>query len=70
MEALRDVRRAREDGDPLIISAADPMNLVGIVLPGDRVSPLSGLSIAYRSGAVAGVGPLGELRSRLRNATA
>jgi len=66
VEALRAVRRALPDEHAIMISAADPTNLVGIVVPGTRVSPTSGLTIAYRDGIGLGVGPLGELRSRLR----
>jgi ATP-dependent helicase Lhr and Lhr-like helicase len=63
VEALRAVRRTPSDGSTVILSAADPLNLVGILLPGERVPGSSGLAIAYRDGEVAGVGTLGELRS-------
>jgi ATP-dependent Lhr-like helicase len=66
VEALRGVRRARQDEHAVIVSAADPTNLVGIVTPGTRVPPNSGVAIAYRDGVSVGVGPLGELRSKLR----
>jgi ATP-dependent Lhr-like helicase len=68
VEALRAVRRAPEETEPVILSAADPLNLVGIILPGDRVSPLSGLAIAYRNGVAEEIGPLGAIRSRLGSA--
>jgi ATP-dependent Lhr-like helicase len=67
VEGLRAARRA-EDEEPVLISAADPLNLVGILLPGERVSPRSGLRVALLRGGVAGVGALGDLRSRLRTA--
>jgi ATP-dependent Lhr-like helicase len=67
VEALRTVRRAPEETEELIVPAADPLNLVGIVLPGGRISPLSGLSIAYRNGVAEDIAPLGTLRSRLWN---
>jgi ATP-dependent Lhr-like helicase len=41
VDLLRAVRRNAEDS-PLRISAADPLNLAGIITPGSRVSPLSG----------------------------
>ena len=34
------------------LNAADPLNLVGIVLPGARVAAVRTNSIAYRDGAV------------------
>jgi ATP-dependent Lhr-like helicase len=66
VEALRAVRRAPEDTEVVILAAADPLNLVGITLPGARVSSLSGQAIAYRDGMVLDLGPLGDVRSRLR----
>ncbi|HZA26925.1 MAG TPA: DEAD/DEAH box helicase [Actinomycetota bacterium] len=68
VEALRAVRRTPEETEELILSASDPLNLVGIVLPGGRVSPLSGLSVAYRNGVAEDIAPLGTLRSRAWNA--
>ena len=45
LDALRVLRRAAADEtqsrEPLRVSAADPLNLVGIVTPGERVSALS-----------------------------
>jgi len=32
------------------VSAADPLNLVGIVVPGDRVAANSGRTVAFRDG--------------------
>jgi ATP-dependent Lhr-like helicase len=66
VEALRAVRRAEPDAAEILVPAADPLNLVGILVPGDRTSPLTATWIAYRDGSVAGVGPLGDLRSHLR----
>jgi ATP-dependent Lhr-like helicase len=44
-----------------MISAADPLNLVGILTPGKRVSPLSGLHILYERGVPVEVGERGQL---------
>jgi len=67
VEALRAVRRTPEEGTTVVISAADPLNLVGIILPGARISAASGQAIAFRSGVPIDVAPLGALLSRLRN---
>jgi len=67
VEALRAVRRTSEEGTTVVISAADPLNLVAIILPGARVSAASGQAIALRNGVPADVAPLGALLSRLRN---
>jgi ATP-dependent Lhr-like helicase len=42
VDLLRAVRRAQtEDSETIDVSPADPLNLVGIILPGARVSALS-----------------------------
>jgi ATP-dependent helicase Lhr and Lhr-like helicase len=65
VEMLRAVRRAPDETEEVVISAADPLNLAGIILPGTRVSPLSGLAIALRNGVVVDVAPQGALLARL-----
>jgi ATP-dependent Lhr-like helicase len=42
VDVLRSVRRSAPLVGEIHVSAADPLNLAGIVLPGARVSPLSG----------------------------
>lgn len=66
VEALRAVRRAPEETAVVVISAADPLNLVGTFLPGARISPFSGLVIAHRNGVPVESGPPGVLFSRLQ----
>jgi ATP-dependent Lhr-like helicase len=50
IERLRETRRAREDGALTIISAADPLNLTGVLQAGERVRAIEGTRIAYRGG--------------------
>jgi ATP-dependent Lhr-like helicase len=45
VELLRAIRRDRASGDAPSVTAADPLNLAGIVTPGSRISPLSGLVV-------------------------
>jgi len=66
VEALREVRRNDGSEEIAIVSAADPLNLVGILTPGGRVSPYTRDVIAYRGGAPIEIGELGEVRSRLQ----
>ena len=47
---LREIRRTAPDGRCLVISAADPLNLAGIVTAGDRVRAMTASRIAYRDG--------------------
>jgi ATP-dependent Lhr-like helicase len=57
--ALRKARRAEKNGELVSISAADPLNLVGILTPGHRVAAVprnrilfrDGLPVAYREGS-------------------
>jgi ATP-dependent Lhr-like helicase len=45
VELLREIRRDQNVGAAPHVSAADPLNLAGIITPGARVSPLSGLIV-------------------------
>jgi ATP-dependent Lhr-like helicase len=65
VEALRAVRRRDPMPETVVVAAADPLNLVGIVVPGARVSPLAHEVIAWRDGVPVEVGELGAVRSRL-----
>ena len=47
---LRDKRREAKSGKLVSVSAADPLNLTGIVTPGKRVSSLFNNRILYRDG--------------------
>jgi ATP-dependent Lhr-like helicase len=67
IEALRATRRRQDDGEVLLIAAADPLNLVGILTPGARISPLSGQVIAFERGVPIDSGDLGAVRHRLRD---
>jgi ATP-dependent Lhr-like helicase len=53
VDLLRSVRRSKRSGELIRLSAADPLNLVGIVLPGPRVPALPRNSVTYIDGAVA-----------------
>jgi ATP-dependent helicase Lhr and Lhr-like helicase len=53
VEALRSVRKTKLTGERVTISAADPLNLAGIVLPGPRVPALPTNSVTYTDGVVA-----------------
>jgi ATP-dependent Lhr-like helicase len=48
----------------ITLSAADPLNLVGILVPGDRIPAISGSSVTYRDGAaIPAVEPIREAES-------
>jgi ATP-dependent Lhr-like helicase len=48
--ALRAIRRRAHDGALVALSAADPLNLAGIVTPGPRVAALAGNRLLLRDG--------------------
>jgi ATP-dependent Lhr-like helicase len=48
---LRAIRRAGAQESLISVSAADPMNLVGIITPGNRVTAHTGNRILYQDGA-------------------
>jgi ATP-dependent Lhr-like helicase len=48
--ALREVRRKPASGALVSLSAADPLNLVGILTPGPRLAALTGNRLLYRDG--------------------
>ena len=50
LELLRSVRKVGKDGEEIQIAAADPLNLLGIVLPGPRLSALSSENLRLRDG--------------------
>jgi ATP-dependent Lhr-like helicase len=47
---LRDVRRSPVTNETTVVSAADPLNLVGTLLPGAKVPALTGNRILFRDG--------------------
>jgi ATP-dependent Lhr-like helicase len=50
VESLRAARKTAPYGELVTISAADPLNFTGILLPGERVSSLSGKCVTFRDG--------------------
>ena len=50
VESLRATRDQQPSGDTTTISAADPLNLVGIIVPGERMPAISGRFVAFRDG--------------------
>jgi ATP-dependent Lhr-like helicase len=47
---LREVRRRERSGAIVCVAATDPLNLVGTLLPGDKVPAVGGNRIAFRDG--------------------
>jgi ATP-dependent Lhr-like helicase len=53
VESLRAMRNQQPTGELITVSAADPLNLVGIVVPGERIPVHSGRVVAFRDGVAA-----------------
>ena len=70
VEALRAVRRRPDGAETVVVAAADPLNLVGILVPGARVPPANREVIAYRDGAAIEVGGDEVVRERLARGVA
>jgi len=56
-DSLRASRSQEPSHEVIRIAAADPLNLVGIILPGDRIPANSGTTFALRDGIVAETNP-------------
>ena len=48
--SLRECRRRKGDSELVAVSACDPLNLVGVVIPGDKVAANPGNRILFRDG--------------------
>jgi ATP-dependent Lhr-like helicase len=66
VDGLRAVRRQSKVSETVIVAAADPLNLIGILTPGPRLSPFTQQVIVYRSGVPIETGALGAITSHLR----
>jgi ATP-dependent Lhr-like helicase len=54
VELLRQVRRLPHDGEQVVLSAADPLNVTGVLLPGERIPALGNRTITWRDGLPVG----------------
>lgn len=50
INSLRDIRKKPKSGDLMAISAADPLNLTGVITPGQRIPTQAGHRLLYRDG--------------------
>ena len=66
VESLRASRKAPACGERVTVLAADPLNLVGIMFPGERVPANSGRSITFCDGVPAMEAAESVLKTRSR----
>ncbi len=50
VQQLRAIRRKKAEGTLVTVNGADPLNLVGIIAPGERVPAVASNRIVYRDG--------------------
>jgi len=55
IERLREVRRETPDGKLIVLSAADPLNLIGIITSDERIRAVPATRIAWRDGIAVSV---------------
>jgi ATP-dependent Lhr-like helicase len=59
---MRAIRRTPSESSLISMSAADPLNLVGILTPGDKLPAYSGNRVLYRDGVPIATLESGEVR--------
>ena len=59
---LRAIRRTPSENRLISVSAADPLNLVGIITPGDKLASYAGNRVLYRDGVPLATLESGEVR--------
>ncbi|HYL93010.1 MAG TPA: helicase-related protein [Alphaproteobacteria bacterium] len=52
VESLRAMKNLPPGGETVTVSAADPLNLAGILVPGERVPAISGKFVTFQDGAL------------------
>ncbi|HEU5414205.1 MAG TPA: DEAD/DEAH box helicase [Candidatus Angelobacter sp.] len=52
VESLRAMKSIQPSGETITISAADPLNLAGIIVPGERVPAISGKNVSFKDGVL------------------
>jgi ATP-dependent Lhr-like helicase len=59
---LRSIRRTPAEGSMISVSAADPLNLLGIIVASGRLSPSSSNRVLYRDGVPIALQEAKEIR--------
>jgi ATP-dependent Lhr-like helicase len=52
LESLRSARHLEPTGEIVTLSASDPLNLAGIIVPGERVPAISGKTVTLKDGVL------------------
>jgi ATP-dependent Lhr-like helicase len=65
VESLRAMRTTPLSEEIITLSAADPLNLVGIIVPGERVPAISGRFVSFKNGVAAEAAPVEPMAHRV-----
>jgi ATP-dependent helicase Lhr and Lhr-like helicase len=68
-EAVDSLRAARDrhEQESITLSGADPMNLIGVLIAGERVPAVPGRLLVYRDGLIPGSDPEAKVLRQMRN---
>ncbi|MBK8816990.1 MAG: DEAD/DEAH box helicase [Methylococcaceae bacterium] len=50
LSLLKEIRKREKTAELIVLSAADPLNLTGIITPGDRIASIASQRLVYRDG--------------------
>ncbi len=67
VELLRNVKKQEPDGQWTVVSACDPLNLVGILTPGEKVTATPGNRVVFKDGVPVCSLENGELKMRTQS---
>jgi ATP-dependent Lhr-like helicase len=56
VESVRALKKMPLSGETVVLSAADPLNLAGILVPGERVPSISGRTVSFKDGVAVPAG--------------
>jgi len=56
VESVRAMRRKQGEEKTLTVCAADPLNLVGIIIPGEKIAAVSTKTVTFKGGIMFGTG--------------
>jgi ATP-dependent helicase Lhr and Lhr-like helicase len=62
VDRLRAIRKTAPDGKLITVSGADPLNLAGLITPGDKVAARAKSRIVFRDGVPVAVREAGQVR--------
>lgn len=57
VDSVRAIRKIEPPGEFVSISAADPLNLVGLIVPGERIAAISRSPVVFRDGVPLAIDP-------------